>query len=52
MEIRPQFECHCSTCKEKTLKLEHKCPGCRRNIIVDINELELLSSCFFPTIIY
>ena len=30
----------CSTCKEKALKLEHKCPGCRRNIIVDINELE------------
>ena len=31
----------CSTCKDKALKLEHKCPGCRRNVIVDINELEL-----------
>lgn len=28
----------CSTCKEKALKIEHKCPGCRRNIIVDIEE--------------
>ena len=28
----------CSTCKEKALKIEHKCPGCRRNIILDIEE--------------
>ena len=27
----------CSTCKEKALKLEHKCPGCRRSVVVDIN---------------
>lgn len=34
----------CSTCKEKALKLEHKCPGCRREIIIDIkliNELHV-----------
>ena len=28
----------CSTCKEKALKLEHKCPGCRRSVIVNIND--------------
>ena len=28
----------CSTCKEKALKLEHKCPGCRRSVAVDIND--------------
>ena len=28
----------CSTCKEKALKLEHKCPGCRRKIIIDISD--------------
>ena len=28
----------CSTCKEKALKLEHKCPGCRRSVVVDIND--------------
>ena len=28
----------CSTCKEKALKLEHKCPGCRRSVVIDINE--------------
>jgi|TARA_B110000971_G_scaffold217802_2_gene255435 hypothetical protein len=28
----------CSTCKEKVLEIEHKCPGCRRNIVVDIEE--------------
>lgn len=26
----------CSTCKEKALKIEHKCPSCRRNVIVNI----------------
>tara|TARA_B110000093_G_C12735645_1_gene312141 strand:+ start:13 stop:567 length:555 start_codon:yes stop_codon:yes gene_type:complete len=25
----------CSTCKEKVLKIEHKCPGCRRNIVIE-----------------
>ena len=28
----------CSTCKDKALKLEHKCPGCRRSVAVDIND--------------
>ena len=28
----------CSTCKERALKLEHKCPGCRRSVAVDIND--------------
>ena len=28
----------CSTCKEKALKLEPKCPGCRRSITIDIEE--------------
>jgi len=27
----------CSTCKEKALKLEHKCPGCRR-VVIDISD--------------
>ena len=27
-----------STCKDKALKLEHKCPGCRRSVAVDIND--------------
>jgi len=34
----------CSTCKEKALKLEHKCPGCRRELVIDvkiIDELQL-----------
>ena len=30
----------CSTCKEKALKLEHKCPGCRRSIIIDISDTD------------
>ena len=25
----------CSTCKDKVLKIEHKCPGCRRNIVIE-----------------
>ena len=32
----------CSTCKEKALKLEHKCPGCRREIIIDIKIIDEL----------
>jgi len=27
----------CSTCKEKALKIEHKCPGCRR-VVIDISD--------------
>lgn len=27
----------CLTCKEKVLKLENKCPNCRRSVIIDIN---------------
>jgi len=32
----------CSTCKEKALKLEHKCPGCRREIVIDIKIMDEL----------
>lgn len=32
----------CSTCKEKALKLEHKCPGCRREIVIDIKIIDEL----------
>ena len=32
----------CSTCKEKALKLEHKCPGCRRELVIDVKIIDEL----------
>ena len=34
----------CSTCKEKALKLEHKCPGCRRELVIDVKIIDELHS--------
>ena len=32
----------CSTCKEKALKLEHKCPGCRRELVINVKIIDEL----------